>query len=274
MTRSRLHPRPAPRARRRAFALPLVILLVLVGGLAVVVLLDRHSGSHRAVARQVSNYINHHRAAGIMECILRWLDTARGHIEQSLDDGGLAFSMVHPRDGRIDVYLHDAQGAALTDASALSGRKREIAEDLKTILDALPESLRVEGMTRPAGPAEISINGAPPIVIQALCAAIIAKPEKAVAAANALIRARTDQKLTPADLHTALTQADLDPADLRELQAMLVISPKLYMCTAETKDSSGHLIDRSQGLYEIDDTRADTLKQSGAFLTWEQIPLE
>ena len=88
MPTARSHPRTTSRTitARRAFALPLVVLLLLVGGLTIGLLMERHGISYRAIARHVENYKSHHRAAGVKECILRWLDTARGRVDQSLDD--------------------------------------------------------------------------------------------------------------------------------------------------------------------------------------------
>src|ERR1043166_3833682 len=128
MTGPRIH------LRSRAFALPLVVLLILIAGLTVALLVERHGVSDRAITRNIDNYRNHHRAAGIKECILRWLDTARGRVSESLDESGLAFTMDVSREGQIKVYMQDAQGAALSDPSALAGRRREIVEDMKFLL--------------------------------------------------------------------------------------------------------------------------------------------
>src|SRR5947207_1557387 len=133
---------PARTSRFRAFALPLVMLLVLVGGLTVGVLMERHGVSFRAVQRNINNYKNHHFAAGVKECVLRWLDTARGRVDQSIDDDGLAFTINVQGEGRIDVYFRDAQGSILNDTTALSGRRREILEDMKFLIDQVdPEQL-------------------------------------------------------------------------------------------------------------------------------------
>ena len=154
---------------RRAFALPLVVLLLLVGGLTVGLLLERHGVSYRAIVRNVDDYKNHHRAAGIKECILRWLDTAHGRVDQSLDADGLAFTMDVSGEGHIDVFLFDAQGSTLSDPAALSGRRREIVEDIKFLIESVPAEQRPNNLFRPVGPPEISLNTAPDLLIKALC---------------------------------------------------------------------------------------------------------
>ena len=53
---------------------------------------------------------------------------------------------------------------------------------------------------------------------------------------------------------------------------MLVASPSLYEVRAETYDSSDGILQKSSGLYRLDETRNDTFKQGGCFLTWDVLP--
>ena len=285
----RTPPTSAQRPRApRAFALPLVVLLLLVGGLTVGLLMERHGISFRAVARHVENYKSHHRSSGIKECILRWLDTARGRVDQSLDENGLAFSMEVSGEGRLDVYLRDAQGGCLSDPAALSGRRREIVEDMKFLLESVPAANRPEGCLRPVGPAEISIDSAPELVIRALCRAVIPEPERADQAAAAIFdrRATTRSQGGPAsgavgglggvgtgNIADALRDLPINERQRREIASMLVAQPTLYECVVETRDTGNKLLNKSTGLYKLDDSRSDTFKQGG-FLTWDALPVE
>lgn len=262
---------------RRAFALPLVILLVLAAGLSIGLLMDRHGTSYRAMARQVGNYKNHHRASGVQECVLRWLDTARGKLENSLDGDGLAFVLEVQGRGEIRVYFRDAQGALLTESSQLVGRKREIVEDAKFLLDQLPPEGRIEGLFRPVGPAEVSLASAPAVVIQALCIAVTGDQSKGLFAATAILQRRGEsdsRRPDGASVQTALAQAPLSDDERRELAMMLITTPKLYEVTAVTVTSTGRVLDRSAGLYLVDDARNETFKQGGSFLTWDELPVE
>lgn len=266
-----------PSRGNRAFALPLVVLLVLAAGLTIGLLMDRHGTSYRAMARQVSNYKNHHRAAGIQECVLRWLDTARGKLEQSLDQDGLAFTLEVQGRGTIQVYFQDAQGALLSDTSQLVGRRREIIEDAKFLLDQLPPEGQVEGLFRPVGPAEISLATAPAVVIQALCIAVTGDQKKGLFAATAILQRRgnvDERKPEGSAVQTALASTSLSEEEKRELASMLITTPKLYEVTAVTASSGGKVLDRSAGLYQVDDARNETFKQGGSFLTWDELPLD
>jgi hypothetical protein len=276
MPTARTHPRPSLSARRtgRAFALPLVVLLLFVGALTVGLMMERHGISYRAIVRNVDNYKNHHRSSGIKECILRWLDTARGRVDQSVDDNGLAFTMEVSGEGRIDVYLRDAQGSTLSDPSATSGRRREIVEDIKFLLDQLPQDQRPDNMFRPVGPPEISIETAPDMLIRALCLAVVGEPTKASQAATAVFDRRAAGRSSPGNIADALKDVPITERQRKEIASMLVARPTLYDCVVETIDTSGTLLNKSSGLYLLDETRSDTFKQGGGFLTWDTLPIE
>ncbi len=264
---------PARTSRLRAFALPLVMLLVLVGGLTVGLLMERHGVSYRAVQRNINNYKNHHFAAGVKECVLRWLDTARGRVDQSIDDDGLAFTINVQGEGRIDVYFRDAQGSILSDTSALSGRRREILEDMKFLIDQVEPELLPERLYRPVGPPEMSLDTLPDIALKALCLAVVSTPEKALQTATALISRRESSRSAAGDIVNVLRDLPIEEIERKEIAAMLVANPSLYEVLAETRDTSDGLLQKSSGLYRLDETRNDTFKQGGCFLTWDALPL-
>jgi hypothetical protein len=286
-------------------------MLALVGGLAVVLLLNRHGTSHRAVARQIDSYRDHHRSAGVKECVLRWIDTARNRVEESLAADGHAFTMNIRGEGgagggSVRVSLVDAQGALLSETSTISGRRREIVESAKFLIEAVPPEARGGGESgsdpvfRPAGPAEISINSAPELVVRAVCLAVVDEPPKAQQAAAAILRERTRVGVPPlpldasgrrlpdevlgtldptarmaqGDVMKALANVPITDKERREIAGMFVAKPSLYRCVAETRDASGRLLDRSAGLYLMEEGRAETFKQGGAFLTWESLALD
>lgn len=290
-----MHPQ---RTSQRGFALPLVVLLTLVGGLAIALLLQRHGVQSLAYQRQVENYTNHHEASGVMECILAWLPTARGKIENAVDENGLAFSMdlsgnsSQSNAARIDVYMREGQGSMLRDPSAVFGRKREIVEDAVYVLDTMPEELKVEGLFRTVGPPELSLKTAPAIAIQAICTAVIEDPKKADEAAREILRTRDEMLAetqeggvggvggvavdpSPTLVTNALQDLGLTAQEQKEITAMLTVKPTLYECVAETFDRNNRLLARSGGYYLVSDVAQNqAIKQRGAFLSWEQKPLE
>jgi len=129
-------------------------------------------------------------------------------------------------------------------------------------------------MFRPVGPPEISIDSAPEVVLRALCLAVIGDLGKANKAAGALIAKREAGRLRAGEIQTALTNVQIEEPQRREISAMLVATPTLYKCVAETTGGNDQVFDRSEGLYLLDETRNDTFKQGGSFLTWEQVPVD
>lgn len=178
---------------RGAFALPIVLLLAIVVALGVVVLLERHSVTHLAVARQIRGYTSYHQSAGLREVFNRWMPTVRGRVLESLEADGRAFRLTMPKSGYIDVYMADGQGTVLSDTNALAGRQREILEDMIAILKTPPPELAerlpqdTSGLFRAVGPAQISVHSADPAVIEALCLAVLADQSAARQAAVAIV---------------------------------------------------------------------------------------
>lgn len=218
-------PRRAQRPRfiaRRAFALPLVILVTLVVSLGVGMLMQRSGAGYLAARRQADGYMQHHAGAGMREMVNRWLTTVRGRLKESIEEDGFAFSLDLPDGGEILVYLDDAQGSILARPDAYTGRRREILESMNAYLDLLelqqqalaarsapngvpgapaaPQPF-VSANTRPGelpaelrrqyGPSEVSLRTAPREVIEALASAIC-DPREVTKIADTIVSKRDD----------------------------------------------------------------------------------
>jgi hypothetical protein len=297
--------------RRRAFALPLVILLTLIVSLAVAILMQRNSIGYLAARRQADGYIDHHAGLGMREMVSRWLTTVRGRLNESLEDDGFAFSLELPGGDRVDVFLDDAQGAALARTDMLTGRRREIVEMMNAYLDlmesegvldeaqrtALDKGLknkdsfamrqRTHGkagepieelpMRRMYGPSEVSIKSASREVLEALASAIT-EPKKAIKVADALVQRREDQtgtrELAVDEVTRTLRELGIEDEEMHEISSMLVYAPTLFRVTAEVRGSGGQLLEKAVGLMEVQEGRNDPFNQNGPFLTWEAVPIE
>ncbi len=294
-------------ARERGFAFPLVMLLALVSGLVAAVLLERHSITSLAMARQINGYRQYHQSAGLRELVNRWMQSSRGRLQDSIMADGLAFRLRMPRSGTIEVYFFDAQGMALSDYSGLGGRRREIVQDTAALLTNPPPDLAgvvaadPGPLTRAHGPASISIRSAPPAVLEALCLAVTANTKTARQAAAAiedyaaeLLRAEENERggaagaggtggaggvggatgaLASGGVGRVLMDEGLEADDIREIESMLVTRNTLWQVVAEVRDDAGRLIDRSGGLFEASE-RIDTFNQNAGFLSWDSLPLE
>lgn len=281
--------------RRGGFALPLVILLTLVVSLAVAVLMQRNGTGYLAARRQADSYIKAHAGLGIREMVSRWLTQVRGRLSDSLESDGFAFTLVLPGGDHIDVYLDDAQGSALARSDALTGRRREIIEMMNAYLDLLeygpigaapgqrpPPRAQTGGagdlpLRRMYGPSEISLKTAPREVLEALAAAV-ADPKQTVAIADTIIRKREGHDGTRVqevdEITRSLREVGVDDEAIREIGLMLVATPKLYKVTAELRGSGDRLLDKAEGLLEVNEGNNDPFNMNGPFLTWESVELE
>lgn len=270
----------------------LVVLLTLVVGLGIAMLFQRHGVAALAARRQADDYIARHAGLGMRELISRWISTVRGKLAESLDEGGFAFSLEFTDGQRIDVYLRDAQGTALAETSGLTGRRREIVELMKFLLEQGPQDEQ-NPLLRRHGPSEISLASAKPEVLRALAVAIVG-PEKATKVAEAIARRledranedpssrrstggmnpRPDATLPVEQILRVVREEGVEPNQVAEFQAMLVATPTLWFVTAEVRGAGGRVVDRAGGLIEIDPARNDPFNQNGPFLTWETLPLD
>lgn len=253
--------------------MPLVVLLAFAASLALVVLLERRAVSQRIAARQIAQYAGHHRAAGLKEMINRWLSTTRNRVGESITPGGHAFSMELPGGERIDVSFADGQGSAMIDESSAGGDRRYIVRAMRDYLESLPPEL-TDRATRSVGPAEISLQTAPAVVIEALVVATV-EPERVQRAVEAILSRRNAGLLQRDRLPEALTDAGLTQDERDELLSMLVEAPTLWRVQADIVDRDGRVVSRSVGLMEWSaESRSDAFNQSGPFLTWEDIPAD
>jgi hypothetical protein len=274
---------------RRGFALPLVFMLGVVCALGVAVLIERQSVNQLAVVRHVRGYASLHQSAGLREVVNRWMPTARGRLNELLDADGLAFTLSMPRSGEIRVYMADAQDTVLIDPTALAGRKRDIVEALAGLFAEPPEGFaRRSGLldgapapTRSAGPPEVSIRSASPVVIEAIMLAVLLDEDLARQAADEVVRKRDDVlartssegAIAAIRIDEMLRPLGLEEEDMRDIEMMFVSKSTLYRVVAESIDG-GQVFARAGGLYEVSETRVEAFNQNAGFLTWETLPVE
>jgi hypothetical protein len=278
---------------QRGFALPLVLLVFLVCSFVLTVILQRHGASALAVQRQVDQYVGHHELSGLQEMIDRWTQLAQPSIKETLETDGLAFSMSIADGTQINVFLYDAQGAALGNTSSLAGRQRLIAARTAELLRELTASgyrpsveeggvdtrtgAGIGGGTgellRSGGPAMICVGSAPEAVLRALAQSVIDpdKVESVVQAITALQSKADEEPITMQEVNGALRDIGIEGQGLTDLQSMLVDNPVLWRVVAVT-ESGGRVIRRTSGLMLSVRADSTTLGRTTQFLQWEVLP--
>jgi hypothetical protein len=257
----------------------MVILLALVATIAIAVILSRTGVSGTAVNQQVLLYQRHHLHAGMREMVDRWLATTHGSLQDQLESDGQAFTIELPRGQRVRVSVTDGQGTVLDDLRGLYGPE---ARYTAMALDYLRRTTNVDAdpdlgaaLFRKAGPAQISINSAPPLVVEALTLAIVPGRE-GQRLAQEYINRRNRQLLVLADVRTIAADMGIHAEEIASLERMFVAAPTVWFVDA-VMFSGGRASARSGGLIEIvtDPNSATTgVGSRTRFLTWEDIPLE
>ena len=271
------------RGLRRAFALPLVILLALVATLAGTLLLELQTNTTSAVNRQTKVYEDHHLAAGIRELLDQWLLTGGTNIAERLEEDGLAFTLDLPRGRTIRVYLEDAQGTILRDLSSVGGPAARLlsraVEHLEFTAAAPTYGPDGEVLDRPAvfrtlGPPQVSVNAASEQVLDA-----IADASDNPAAARSLvrhIRARAGRAtpLTQEDLTSLYANVvNLSDAEKRQLSSVLTAQPVLWRMVIETRHGSLSTakVERSAALIQVPPSGQGVAGNGVIILNWEDV---
>lgn len=247
---------------KRAFVMPVVVLLALVASLTVAVVLNRNAVRASDADAQVQSYIDDHRERGLREVIALWLQfSARQEFEELLTDEGQAFSVDFSGDRTLTVWLTQSQSTALvnpagletrqptTDVMALE-RQREIANLVRLNLEsANPRYPDLLG--RQAGPLAVNILLAPPEVIRAMAMAVIGNAEIADAYTNDLVRLRDGQsEITRLQLLDVARDAGVGDDEQSEITALWTTEPTLWSLRAELTGPSGVLRDATIGRYQ------------------------
>lgn len=282
---------PWMRFGRRAFALPIVMLLATVATIAALVMLERHANTHLAVQRQIDAYYEHHARLGLKEMIDQWLLTTGGNVGERLLDGGLAFELVFSGNRTIRVWMEDGQGSLLRRPAGTGGAidaARIAAENIALSMGedpfASPGAGRptsrpndrsrdkddLEELERPklrdAGPLAVSALSADFDVLVAIAEASGAG-EASPMIANEIMNEREDGQLSAGDIAKACDTAGVEPAVRAIIGRILTTTPTVWRVVAESDEG------RWMGLLE-QAPRAGGLSGSGAstLLEWERVP--
>ncbi|MGD9690089.1 MAG: hypothetical protein AB7K52_10590 [Phycisphaerales bacterium] len=267
--------------RPRAYALPLVMLLALVGGIAATMIVEHQGQQHLAEMRQIETYRAHHEQQGLAETIEMWRryggePTSRRTTGSAVSDspapdprrtGPRGFTLRGPAGEFYHVSMIDVQGRLLSERTLAIGLKEEAAEVLALAARFVRDAPGDPGeLLRSRGPALIDVNSAPREVLAALVRAIDDRAP-ADGIADDLIRQRAERRLDATRLRRALTDAGLTDKDSTDLLVSLfVYESALQRIEVEARDPVRNIIARHEGLL-LGDSKTSA-KHPWAFLSW------
>jgi hypothetical protein len=268
---------------RRAFALPIVLVLALVAGILAAVVLERQSYQRRAVARQLASYQDTHFERGVREVVSQWTDTLAGQpIDKLLEEDGHALDIERPDGSVISIYLFDGQGTALSEPTGLVEQEAQdaagVLERLRAIVGRRGLIERAGEFVRPVGPPRVCAATAPREVLEAV--ASYAKGGKSGSRfAESVIDARGDDEVSEADLNTAFSAGDLSVEERTIAKRLLVVTPELWNTVVDVYDPRQGLVARYGGRFLLQNSGSTTWKNQtvvslGKFLSWEALAIE
>lgn len=222
---------------RRAFAMPMVVLLTLAASIMVAVLLNRNSIRRSDAEFELQSYIQEHRQRGVREIVSLWLQfSAQQDLEALLADDGLAFTIDFNAGRRLEVRLVPLQGAPLVEPEGLGPlqpaaqtmpvqRQREI-----TRLTALALGERAGSLGRTTGPLAVSLSDASDEALRAMAQAVLQNEALSEAYASALGRLRAEGEVPDREsLVTLAREVGIEEQSLQtELAQLWTTRPSLW----------------------------------------------
>lgn len=267
-------------SRRRAMALPVVLLLVLVAGVVISMMMDRHVSQALTVQRELQQYAFHHASKGVQEAVEAWLrlSGAIRNMAEAIERDGHAFDMVLEDGATVRVSLFDAQGGVLIEMAGLSQEARDLARGMvEELQDAAgPDAPR---FIRREGPLQVSVNTAPPEVLAAAVSAAT-DGENVESIVDEILHARESEPISADGLNDLFTQANVPPEVRPRLALVITAQPSLWRVVAEVEGSqatyAGRTGRRFCGLVVLSGNlsgntkdRATALQRNSMITSWE-----
>ncbi|MEM7623777.1 MAG: hypothetical protein AAF235_11320 [Planctomycetota bacterium] len=232
---------------RRAFVMPVVMLLALIIGLLSSIVLAR-AGQRSAVVRdQLESYRSSHRDRGVKELAAAWLMysstqdlfamTGSTGTSASIDQGGDAFTVNIGRDTTVTVRIEPAQSTARINPIGLNVSDGRAARETERILRERFGEAGLQTRTRDAGPVAIDILRATDDVAEAFAeAALIGiepiTPETAGRFVSELRQLEANSGFDAADVRSAADAVGLGDNAGDRLAMLLTADPTLWRVTA------------------------------------------
>lgn len=228
-------PAPAPAARvfRRAFALPVVLLLSLVVGVTLAVMLERQGSQTLLIARQSAAVREMHFSRGLREIVDAFLsDNSRRPLRTALGTGGYAGEFLLADGTSIRLTLQDAQGSALSEFTGLWGTELAAARELLEHTGGRPDS-DVAGETRRVGPVSVSVLSAPIDLLGSVCEWVSSSKRDGLL--ETLIELRDDPATDGQALRKIAKAQSLDDEESDRLNQALTAAPRLWRAVIEVR---------------------------------------
>lgn len=256
-----------PDTRRRAFALPLVVILSMVATMAIAVMLERQGHQTRSTIRQLRWTQDRHLERGVREVAGAWLTGATRRLNDIAKNGGHALDLTMD-DGRvIRLDIEDAQGSVLSVLDGVPENEMPFAEGAyESILQVSDDPATLERLTRTVGPAAISAVKAPEVVLVAAAAPMIGDGQAAAMARDIVLARDAAEGTTGTQwLRQVIAEYFTEMEDRRTMQRLLVAEPNLWRLRITVLDGRGRVGSMYEAVVHVDGREIRQRADSGAF---------
>lgn len=214
---------------RRAFAMPLMLLVLLSASLIVTVALQRQEAQTRQVERQINEYRRRHDMYGVRAVVLKWIrELTRSELAEHADSPDKTHVFELPSGARAVARIQNGQGLPLRSSAT-------VENELKPQYFAMLARLRERpDLTRGVGPWQISVNGAPREVLEAMT------EENGPTFADEVLRLRRGSGgVDRAEFSQAVSTINMDSDDRLFITRAAVFDSTLWKVVVETEDWAG-----------------------------------
>ncbi len=264
---------------RRAFVLPLVIMLSIIFSLMATVMFQRQSVARLRLTRQLAAYQEHHAARGLQEIVGVWLTTLRGApLNDLLEDDGFAFELTMPDRSTARVYFFDAQSLVLSNWQALGEEQAAEAAGVYEQIRKVLAPGELAKLSRPFGPVAVSVNSAGERVLRAVAGFALqtADENQQNTVVDEIIRARNRGELQRGTIAQIVVRQGIENQDRIRFTRLLTINPTLWKIRVDLHTSMGsklHPDVRYEGLTEISGASSGVTSgaQVGTFYNWGKV---
>lgn len=271
------------KAKRNGFVMPIIILLMVVVGLTISLSLRRLSSQQLLVSRQIKAYYEHHSGRGLQEAIGAWLRQQNGReLDEVLEEGtGKAMDITLSDGSVVSIYLFDAQSAMLSDLSSLGENQIDEAGIALRTLSESVNTTEYMDMTRPFGPASVSVHTAEEPVIEAISVTIAGNNGMSFANDIMLQRA-SGERMTRQKLVETATRAGVSAEQRASVLRWFATDVQIWGVMVEVRGgrglSRGRLLARYGGITLIRSntgrSRNGNAQEIGAFYTWKDLGID
>ncbi len=263
----------------RGFAMPIVLILVVVVGLMTTVMLERQSTQRLITFRQLNWYQEHHARLGLQEGIEAWLKSlpSNTNLQSILPPDGHFLDLKLRGGTTASISLHERQNAVLTDMSGVDGAMLgAIASIAAAVEDVYGTAGPPDGL-RTIGPPQFSAHTTSPELIELAVEAVTGDSTIAKGFARSLVADRESNGgiASAGAVGMAIADSGADPELRSQLARLFTVRPTLYFAIVELRSSTvGPPDARYGGYFSVANNRDLGSTERSAFLTWENLGVE